>query len=186
MGDSFDPADAVNTNQRIDPLRAGERGGSFTTRTSFMTPPEMTRSLRVLILTFALADCRGSSTTVSDQPHATDRYARLLRRQLTDSDPMMVHRAISCEVGRIAAIFGGAETKRRLKPVRDSIVRSNRRRDYQIDSILASHTFEVSGPLCDSLNAIADREVPLKPISTSMDSSRRERPGNRNHMRLSG
>ena len=147
------------------------RRGSFTT--ILMHDTRMTRSLRVLVLTFALIDCRGSSTTVSNQPHAADRYARLLRRQLTDGDPMAVHREISCEVGRIAAMFGGDETKRRLTPVRDSIVRSDRRRDYQIDSILAGHTFEVSGPLCDSLNAIANREAPLKPISTSMDSLRR-------------
>jgi hypothetical protein len=175
MGDSFDPAGTVNTNQRIDPRRAGARRGSFTTRTTFMTPPEMTHSVRVLILAFAFAGCRGSSTTVSDQPHATDRYARLLRRQLADSDPMAIQRELACEVGRIASAFGGDESKRRLRPVRDSIARSarDRQRYYEIDSMLASRFFEVGGRLCDSLNAMANREVPLKPISTSMDSSRR-------------
>jgi len=135
----------------------------------------MLRSLLALILTLTLTDCRGSSTTVSDQPHATDRYARLLRRQLTDSDPLAVEREITCEVGRIAAAFGGDEAKRRLRPVDDSIVRSahDRHRYYEIDSMRAFRSFEIGGPLCDSLNAIADREVPVKPISTSMDSLHR-------------
>jgi hypothetical protein len=140
------------------------------TPSSFITPPEMTRRLRVLILTFALAACRESSTTVSNQPHAADHYARLLRRQLTDSDPKAVQQAITCEMGRIDWAFGGDESRRRLKPVRDSVFRrvEDRRRFNEIDSMLAGQTFEVNGTLCDSLNALANREVPLTPIPAGL------------------
>jgi hypothetical protein len=40
-------------------------------------------------------------------------------------------------------------------------------RHKEIENQLGGHSFEVRSPLCDSLNAIANREDPVAPVDSS-------------------
>lgn len=98
-------------------------------------------------------------------PHATDRLDRLLRRQLTDPDPLSVQQMISCEEIRVAKVLGEDEGVRRIDIVLKTADTSEA--DFaarqRVQRALVGHATSYGGRACDSLNAIADREDPLVP-----------------------
>lgn len=112
----------------------------------------------------------GPSTTLADQPHALDHYSTLLQRELTDPDPVAVHQEISCEVGRIGCAFGTDEGRRRLGGVEDSVFRSAdaRAKFARVEDVLVGHDFGVDGAICDSVNAIWNKQLPLTPTADGL------------------
>jgi hypothetical protein len=126
----------------------------------------------------AVAGCgdaphRGRSTTTTTQPHAADRYARLLREQLTATDPVAIEQQLTCEARRIGQAFGAAESRVRLHVVEDSVLRTLEERALhrRVRTLVAGRSYETDGSLCDSLNATADQELPLIPTTPSFDSA---------------
>lgn len=73
--------------------------------------------------------------TARTLPHATDRYARLLIAQLSDSDPKPREQEIVCELGRLGHGLGDREALRRVKAVKDSVYRTPeaKRRRHEIE-----------------------------------------------------
>jgi hypothetical protein len=121
-----------------------------------------------------LAACQPPRSTVPSQsvgthPRAFDRYARLLQRQLADTNPLPTAQLIACELNRLGSVFGSDELRSRMYPVEDSVwaTPALRARADSIDAKLGGHSFEGSGPLCDSLNAIANREDPIALVDSS-------------------
>ena len=47
---------------------------------------------------------KGPAKTLKTYPHAADRYARLLRRQLMDPDPEEVQQELACEDWRLSRV----------------------------------------------------------------------------------
>lgn len=125
----------------------------------------------------------GPSTSLMTHPRAADRLARLLRQQLTDSDPVAVQRLIQCESTRLGEALvrdvgdpaGLDEFLRRSAGVRDSIYRTpaDRERYERVEDQLGGRTYESIGPFCDSVHAIADREDPIVPATRRRDSATR-------------
>lgn len=113
-----------------------------------------------------------SSWTLATHPRALDRYTRLKRRQLTDPDPRAVQQLIQCELGRVSDALGPGEMDRRSEAALDTAYRDDveRRTRLRLEPVLGGAAFEVGGPLCDSLNAAADREE--GPIPRAADSVR--------------
>jgi hypothetical protein len=98
-------------------------------------------------------------------PRAADRYTRLIREYLVTKDPASVRQQFSCEVSRLADALGLEEGLRRVHWAEDSVVRSPDASAAfkRADAIAALQSYQVGGALCDSLNAIADREDPIVP-----------------------
>ncbi|HVA57077.1 MAG: hypothetical protein WBQ26_02910 [Gemmatimonadaceae bacterium] len=136
--------------------------------------PHLPVSIRTLVVAALLLGCaepppRGTPTTLRTFPHAADRYARLLRQQLTDSNPLDLEQQLTCETVRMERALGSREAVLRIEGVHDSIyakpeAQAQRQR---IRAARAGHSFEFGGPLCDSLNAIADREDPIVKVDTT-------------------
>ena len=112
---------------------------------------------------------QGPPRTLATYPHAADRYARLLQRQLTDSNPIEVQQELSCEAGRLVDVLGGDEMRLRITGVEDSVYRTPAARAARarVEEIVSGRSYEVGGALCDSLNAIADREDPIVKVAPS-------------------
>ncbi len=129
----------------------------------------MTRRVRHLVLLgLLLTACgeprpKGPSHTLTTYPHAADRYARLLRRQLSDSNPIALQQQLSCEAARLIDSLGPDEMQLRVAGVEDSVYRTPAARAARtrVDQVISGRSYEVGGPVCDSLNAIADREDPI-------------------------
>jgi hypothetical protein len=102
--------------------------------------------------------------TLRTLPHATDRYARLLVAQLSDADPLPGEQEIACELVRLIRGLGETEATLRTDAIEDSVYRTPeaKARRHAIERATRGHSFEVGGPLCDSLRAVGDREAPLK------------------------
>jgi len=132
--------------------------------------------LGVLALLAACAEPppKGPSRTLATYPHAADRYARLLRRQLTAPHPIDVQQEITCEMGRLADSLGGDEMQLRIAGVQDSIYRTPAARAARarVEKLIWGRSYEVNGPLCDSLNAIADREDPIVRVNPETTAKR--------------
>jgi hypothetical protein len=122
----------------------------------------------VMGLLLCLAACgeplpKGPARTLTTYPDAADRYARLKRRQLSDSNPVAIQEQVMCEIARMGRALGPDEVQLRIAGVEDSLYRTpaDRAARARVDAIVSGRSYEVSGPLCDSLNAIADREDPI-------------------------
>ena len=136
--------------------------------------PHIPVSIRVLSVVALLVGCaapppKGTPTTLKTYPHATDRLTRLLARQLTDSDPLGVQQLVICEEARLADALGTDEAMLRARRVHDSVYASpaGKAAWQRIRSALSGHSVEFMGPLCDSLNVIADREDPIVKVDTA-------------------
>ncbi len=116
------------------------------------------------------ASSRTPATSLRTYPHALDRYARILRGQLVDPEPVKVEQELACEGSRISDLLGVDEATRRMKGVRDSVLANPRDRaaHERVLRLLSDQVIQYSGPLCDSLNAIADREDPIVRIDTAL------------------
>lgn len=112
---------------------------------------------------------KGPAKTLKSYPHAADRYARLLRRQLMDPDPVEVEQELSCEQVRMIGALGGDEATLRVVRVEDSVwaTAAGRAARPRVLRMVSGQSYQVSGPLCDSLNTIANREDPIVPADTS-------------------
>ncbi len=109
------------------------------------------------------------SQTLTTHPRTADRYARLLRRQLVEADVVALKQAMSCETSRLSNALGFAEATARLYAVVASVHRGvDRAKLTRIDQALGMRSYEVGGPLCDSLNAISDREDPIAPVDPAI------------------
>lgn len=106
---------------------------------------------------------KGLARTVASQPHAADRYARILERQLTDSNAQALEQERVCEFARMSVALGVDEAELRAYGVEDTVYRTPdaRARHAKVRTAVSGRSYETSGPVCDSLNAIADREAPL-------------------------
>jgi hypothetical protein len=91
-------------------------------------------------------------------------------RELVDPDPVAVHREVSCEMFRILDAFGSTEGQLRVLTADDSIYRTPtaRARFDSVEAKLAGKGFAGTGPLCDSLKAIANREAPIAPVDSAI------------------
>lgn len=112
---------------------------------------------------------KGPSKTLATYPHAADRYARLLRRQLTSTNPIAFQDSLSCEASRLVDSLGPDEMRLRLQAVEDSTYRSSAdsQARVRVDGAVSGRSYEASGAFCDSVNAIADREDPIVRVDTS-------------------
>ncbi len=131
---------------------------------------------RLITLTagVALAACseplpKGPAKSVKSYPNAADRYARLLRRQLSDSDPVDLQQELSCEQWRLSQALGVDDALLRVAAVRDTVLAAPdaRAAHARVQRMVAGRSYEVGGALCDSLNVIADREDPIVKVDTT-------------------
>ncbi len=107
------------------------------------------------------------SRTLTTHPRAADRYARLLQRQLVESDVVALGQAMTCEISRLAGVLGSEEAKARVYAVVDSVHRGvDREKLKRIDQALGGRSY--GGEECDSLNAISDREEPIAPVDPAI------------------
>lgn len=112
---------------------------------------------------------KGPPQSLAAYPHIADRYARLLRQQLTDSNPTEIQQELSCEGARMGRVLGIDEELRRIMGVQDSIYANppDQRAHARVEQAVSGRSYEGRGPTCDSLNAIADREDPIVKSKTS-------------------
>jgi len=109
---------------------------------------------------------------VTTHPRAADGYVLRFREFLVAENPSLAKQLLVCERTRISRALGSLESSRRIADAEDSIVRSAAARAAleRADAATARGMFQVAGTLCDSLNAIADREE--GPILQAPDSLR--------------
>jgi hypothetical protein len=125
------------------------------------------RILLVALAVPAVVACdntpRPQPTTLATQPHAADYYSKLLQQQLIDPDPVAIQQKLVCEAGRLSAALGPTEAALRMRGVGDSVVQTPAEQGNQkrVADRVGLFQYQMSGPVCDSLNAIAAREVPL-------------------------
>ncbi|HKV52982.1 MAG TPA: hypothetical protein VJO52_17425 [Gemmatimonadaceae bacterium] len=107
--------------------------------------------------------------SVARYPHAADRFARLMRRQLSDVDPVLTEQQIICEGERIAITLGDAEASLRIRTALDTAYRTARDSSAfaRVERLLGGHSFGTGDHVCDSLIAAADREDPIVPIDSA-------------------
>lgn len=133
------------------------------------------RDLAVVVVMLTALGCappppKGPPKTLTTHPRALDRYARLRMRELVDSDPVAVHRLASCEADRILDAFGGKEGRLRMMGVDDSVhgTPAARARFDAVEQQFFGKGFEGSGPFCEPLKAIANREDPIAPVDNAI------------------
>jgi len=89
------------------------------------------QAVRVLLLLmplFAPGACkrpardasRTNPRSVEQYPHAVDRFMRLVRKQLSDSDPVSVEQQMMCESERVSRALGAAEAEVRIRTALDT------------------------------------------------------------------
>ncbi|HXE61406.1 MAG TPA: hypothetical protein VN607_11905 [Gemmatimonadaceae bacterium] len=103
--------------------------------------------------------------SVAQYPHAIDRFIGLVRRQLSDVDPLQTEQELTCESERIARSLGGAEALARIRTALDTAYprRSDTVALGMLEQHLAGHSFGAGNHVCDSLIAAANREEPIVP-----------------------
>ena len=129
-------------------------------------------ALLVALIAFGCGDPppKGPALTLSTHPRVMDRFARLLLRELADSNPLAVRREVVCEEQRLYDALGGVEGRLRILGVEDSVYRApaNRTRFAQLEPQFQGNNFETGGPLCDSLRTISDRVDPIAPVDSAI------------------
>jgi hypothetical protein len=131
------------------------------------TVPLRRTTLFLPLAAFTIAACdttpRAKSTTLESQPHAADYYAKLYQRQLTEADPVPTQQALTCEVGRLERALGQAEAAIRVRGANDTIVLTpaEQKNSQRVAGLVGNRQYWADGPVCDALNKVADREVPL-------------------------
>jgi hypothetical protein len=142
------------------------------------------RALLATLLALAPAACgtRESrrpptpSRSAATHPHATDRLNRLYRQQLTDANPFPAEQAIACERLRIQAFLGNEEGRARADAVLDTVFRTpaDRAAHERAQGRLKNAVVYLGGEVCDSLDAMAERELPFS-ATPPRDSAARRR-----------
>lgn len=117
---------------------------------------------------------RVPSKSVATYPHATDRLYRLYRQQLSDPNPFPAEQAIACEQRRMRIALGNDEGKTRADAVLDTVFQTpaDRAAHARAQAKLAGAIVYLGGEACDSLDALAQREVPI-PAAGRRDSTPR-------------
>ncbi len=112
----------------------------------------------------------GPPKTLATHPRAFDRYTRLKLQELTVADPVAVHRELTCEMDRLFTAFERTEGLLRMKTADDSVygTPAARAKFDTVQKQFYGKGFEVGGPLCDSLQAIANREDPIAPVDSAI------------------
>lgn len=138
------------------------------------------QSFRILVLagTVASGACKRPAHSAAQQPpqsvkkypHAADRFVRLMRRQLSDVDPVRTEQEAVCETERMALALGDKEAARRVRTALDTTYTTARDSLAfgRVDRALAGHSFGTGDHVCDSLIAAADREEPIVPVGTAV------------------
>lgn len=100
--------------------------------------------------------------SLKQYPHATDRYVRLMDKELSDTTYEMLKpdvRATDCEFDRLLDAFGMGEGNARAQAVLDSFQRHDAVRMDRLNRLSGGHT--ETAPGCARLNAAADSTDPL-------------------------
>lgn len=113
---------------------------------------------------------RAPSRSVAQYPHAADRLIRLVRRQLSDVDPVRTEQEAICETDRMALALGYDEASARIRTALDTAYRTARDSFAlgRVERILGGHSLGDGDHVCDSLIAAADREEPIVPGRTAV------------------
>jgi hypothetical protein len=101
-----------------------------------------------------------ASWSVARYPRAADRLIGLVRRQLSDANPVRTEQEVICETERLAAALGYEEASARVRGALDTAYRD--RRDSlaleRVGRMLGGQALGTGDGVCDSLNAAANRE----------------------------
>lgn len=118
----------------------------------------------------SVSACRESTTpareaTRAHPPERGDSLARLLRRLLTDRDPVAIAQAITCENDRLISIYGPHEANRIAKEVEETTYswrdRSALRR---VGGAIANHVFRTDcGRPFGARRSVRAETAPLRP-----------------------
>jgi len=106
------------------------------------------------------------SRAATDYPRAADRFILLVRKQLTDPDPVRIEQEMMCEGERMSRALGARQAAARISSALDTAY------PYHEDTIalqrvanaLAGRALGTGDHVCDSLIAAADRIDPIVPV----------------------
>lgn len=93
---------------------------------------------------------------------------RLVRRQLSDVDPVRTEQEVICETERMGRTLGYEEAGVRIRSALDTAYRSTHDSLAlgRVERELGGHSLGDGDHVCDSLIAAADREEPIVPIDS--------------------
>lgn len=146
------------------------------------------RAIRSAVIAIALSAMLGAHTACYDHsrivprepaasaatdPHATDRFARLVHRQLTDPDPVAIEQELLCESVRLEHTLGGREAELRIREVYDTAYRTaaDSAALARVQAALAGHDLGTGGTSCaasDSAAAMREEIRRTTPSRTSI------------------
>jgi hypothetical protein len=109
---------------------------------------------------------RASPQSLEQYPHAVDRFMQLVRKQLSDSDPVSVEQQMMCESERVSRALGAAEAEARILTALDTAYmhRDDSVALQRIGRAMAGRVLGTGDHVCDSLIAAADRTDPIVPV----------------------
>lgn len=107
--------------------------------------------------------------SVARYPHAADRLIRLVRRQLSDADPVRTEQEAICETERMALALGYEEAGVRIRTALDTAYLTARDSLAfgRVERLLGGQTLGTGDHVCDSVIAAADREDPIVPVDSA-------------------
>ena len=105
--------------------------------------------------------------SVTHYPRAADRFMMLIRRQLTDADPVQTEQEINCEGERMVRALGPGEAAARIRSALDTAYPHHRDSValVRVGRMLGGLSFGADPDVCDSLIAAADRVDPIVPVT---------------------
>lgn len=104
--------------------------------------------------------------SVAQYPRAADRFMLLVRKQLSDPNPVWVEQEMMCESERISRALGASEAAARVSDALDTAYthHEDTLSLQRVARALAGRTLGTGDHVCDSLIAAADRTDPIVPV----------------------
>ena len=104
--------------------------------------------------------------SVAEYPRAADRFTLLVRKQLSDPDPVRVEQETMCEGERMSRVLGASEAAARISDALDTayLHHDDTVALRRVARALAGRTLGTGDHVCDSLIAAADRTDPIVPV----------------------
>jgi hypothetical protein len=140
------------------------------------------RALTILVVTLAAAAaCRdvpnppARPTTLQSHPRAMFRLARLMRAEYRDSTPARIEQSIACESARVKRVLG-ADFEVRRRHLVDSLAVEFSAEQTRLLGVRLTGVTVAPGtdPVCNDINAAAEREVRLDTAKTDEGRGMRE------------